>query len=181
MTGIRTAQICDMVSNPRIELGFPRAPAQLTGEAREVLGRIHESREKERQRHNASIQRPSAGTRVATDDHLVLARESDSSLHRQGMGPNLVHEKWTGPGEVVGVVIDGSSFVIEMEGQATRSRTVPTASLKPFYTRTVRPTASHGGRVRTNGVGSGPRARSTLDHFAASMYTVLGRRRVVSA
>ncbi|CAN0534235.1 unnamed protein product, partial [Laminaria digitata] len=55
---------------------------------------------------------------------LVLARESDSSLHRQGMGPKLVHEKWTGPWKVVDVVFEGLSVVIEMEGRVTRSRTV---------------------------------------------------------
>ncbi|CAN0574572.1 unnamed protein product, partial [Laminaria digitata] len=48
---------------------------------------------------------------------LVLARESDSSLHRQGMGPKLVHEKWTGPWKVVDVVFEGLSVVIEMEGR----------------------------------------------------------------
>ena len=66
---------------------------------------------------------------------LVLARESDSSLHRQGMGPKLVHEKWTGPWKVVEVVVEGLSVVIEMEGRATRSRTVSAALLRPFYTR----------------------------------------------
>ena len=69
-----------------------------------------------------------------TDD-LVLARESDSSLHRQGMGSQQVHEKRTGPWKVVEVVVEGLSVVIEMEGRATRSRTVFTASQKPFYTR----------------------------------------------
>ena len=60
-------------------------------EVREALEKIHGGREEARQRRNASIQRPSAGTRVVTGD-LVLARESDSSLHRQGMWPVLVHE-----------------------------------------------------------------------------------------
>ncbi len=50
-------------------------------DVREALGRMREQREKARQRHNASIQRPSAGTRIAAGD-LVLARESDSSLQR---------------------------------------------------------------------------------------------------
>ena len=66
---------------------------------------------------------------------LVLVRESDGSLHRQGMWPKLAHEKWTGPWKVVEVVIEGLSVVIEMEGRTTRSRTVSAASLKPFYTR----------------------------------------------
>ena len=103
-------------------------------EVREALERMREHREKARQLHNASIQRPSAGTRVAASD-LVLARGSDSSLHRQRMGPNLVRDKWTGPWKVVEVVMEELSAVIEMEGRAKRSRTVSTASLKPFYTR----------------------------------------------
>ena len=95
---------------------------------------MRNGREKARQHHNAAIQRPSAGTRIAKGD-LVLARESDSSIHRQGRRPKLIHEKWTGPWKVMGVVLEGLSVVIEMEGRATRSRTVSTASLKPFYTR----------------------------------------------
>ena len=106
----------------------------MTRRPQKALERIHESREKARRRRNASIQRPSPGTRVATGD-LVLARESDSSLHRQGMGSKLVHDKWTGPWKVVEVVIEGLSVVIEMEGRTTRSRTVSAESLKPFYTR----------------------------------------------
>ena len=83
-------------------------------EVREAFERMREHTEKAQQLHNASIQRPSAGTRVALGD-LVLARESDSSLHRQGMGPKLVHEKWTGPWKVVEVLIERLSSVIEME------------------------------------------------------------------
>ena len=61
-------------------------------EIREALESMREEREKARQHHNAAIQQPSAGTRAARGD-LVLAQESDSSLHRQRMGPKLVHEK----------------------------------------------------------------------------------------
>ncbi|CAN0513589.1 unnamed protein product, partial [Scytosiphon promiscuus] len=68
--------------------------------------RIREGREKDRQHHNVTIQRPSAGTCVAKGD-LVLARESDSSLHREGRGPTMAHENWTGPWKVVEVVFDG--------------------------------------------------------------------------
>ena len=51
------------------------------------------------------------------------------------MGPNLVHWKWTSPWEVLELVVEGLSVVIEMEGRTTPSRTVSAASLKPFYTR----------------------------------------------
>ena len=66
---------------------------------------------------------------------IILARKSDSSRHRHGMGLKLVHEKWTGSWRVVEVVIEGLNVVIEMEGRATRSRTDHSPSLKPFYTR----------------------------------------------
>lgn len=103
-------------------------------ELREVLERMREGREKERQHHNVKIHRRSAGTCVAKGD-LVLTRESDSSLHRQWRRPRMVHEKWTGPWKEVEVVFEGLSVVIEMKGLAVRSRTVSAASLKPFYTR----------------------------------------------
>ena len=111
---------------------------------------------------------------------LVLARESDSSLHRQGMGPKLVHEKWTDPWKVVEVLIEGLNAVMEMEGRAKRSRTVSTASLKPFYTRPSNlrhPMEDEFAQMawRANlGLGE----HSTI---AAPMYTLLDRRRVVSA
>lgn len=47
----------------------------------------------------------------------------------------MVDEKWTDSWKVVEVVIEGLSVVIEMGVRAVRSRTVNTASLKPFYTR----------------------------------------------
>ena len=106
----------------------------MTRRPREALERIHQGREKARQRRNASIQRSSAGTRVVTGD-LVLAKVSDSSLHRQGMGAKRVHEKYTGPWKVVEMVIGGLSVVTGMEGKTTRSRTISAASLKPFHTR----------------------------------------------
>ena len=129
-------------------------------EVQETLERIHEDREKERQRRNASIQRPSAGTRVVTSD-LALSMEGDSSLHRQGMGPKLVHEKWTGPWKVAEVAFEGLGVVIEMGGWATRSRTVSAASLKPFYRRPS--------DVR-HPMGSGPCARGVLDCSSTNIH-----------
>ena len=58
----------------------------------------------QRQRHNATVHRPSAGTRVAEGD-FVLARERDSSFDRQGIGSKLVHEKWAGPWKVLRVLL----------------------------------------------------------------------------
>ena len=55
-------------------------------EVAEALKKIHESRVKTRQRRNADIRLPSSGVGSVEGD-LVLARESESSLFRQGMGP----------------------------------------------------------------------------------------------
>ena len=151
-------------------------------EFREALERIHEGREKVRQRRNASIQRPSGGTRVVTGD-FILARESDISPHWQGMGPKLVHEKWTDPWKVVKVVkvvIEGLSVVIEMAGRTTRFRAVSDASLKPFYTRPsdLRYPMEDKLAQMAGGADLGLKGNSTT---AAPVYTPLARRRGVSA
>ena len=65
-------------------------------EVTEAMKKIHQSRVKTRHRRNAEVRRPSSGVGSVEGD-LVLARESESSLFQQGMGPKLVHEKWTGP------------------------------------------------------------------------------------
>ena len=70
---------------------------------REVVGalkNIHEGRVKTRQRRSAEIRWPSSGVGSVEGD-LVLERETESSLVRQGVGPKLVHEKWTGPWKIV--------------------------------------------------------------------------------
>ena len=149
-------------------------------EVREALERMRGGREKARQHHNAAIQRPSAGARVTRRD-LVLARERDSSLHRQGMGPKLAYEKWTGPWTEVDAVFQGLSVVIEMEGWATRSRTFSTASLKPFYPRSSdlrHPMEDECAHVAW---GAGLELEAHFSTTAAPMYTLLDRRRVVSS
>ena len=87
---------------------------------------------KTRQRRSMEIRRPSSGLGSVEDD-LVLARESESSRFRQGMGPKLVYEKLTGSWKVVKIVFKGFSAVIEMERRKTRTRTVSMASIQPFY------------------------------------------------
>ena len=79
---------------------------------------------------------PSSGVGSVEGD-LILERESESSLFRQGMRPKLVHEKWTGPWKVVKVVFKGLSAVIEMEGRKTWTRTVSMAFLKLFFRRSA--------------------------------------------
>ena len=82
----------------------------------EALEKIHESRVKTRQRRNAEIRRLSSAVGSIHGD-LVLARGSGSSLFSQGIGPKLVHEKWTGPWKVGRMVFKELSSVIEMEGR----------------------------------------------------------------
>ena len=77
-------------------------------------------------------------------------------------------------------MIEGLSVVIEMEGRTMRSRTVFSASLKPFYTRPSdlrHPTEDEFAQMAW-GPDVGFEGQSTT---AAPMYTLLDRRRVVSA
>lgn len=46
-----------------------------------------------------------------------------------------IYEKQTGSWKVVELLFNEINTVIEMEGRETRSKTVSTASLEPFYTR----------------------------------------------
>ena len=147
-------------------------------EVAEALKKIHEDKEASRQRRNAKISRSSPSVNVAEGD-LVLARESDSSLFRQGMGPKLVHEKWTGPWTVTRVVFKGLSAVIEMNGRRKRSRTVSVASLKPFHRRSSdlrHPIGDEFAQIAW-GADLGLKGDSVA---AAPMYTLIDRKQMVS-
>ena len=76
--------------------------------------------------------------------------------------------------------MEGLSLVIEMEGWATRFRTVSTASLKPSYPRpsVLRHPVEVGFAQITWGADLGLKEHSTA---AAPMYTLLDRKRVVSS
>ena len=78
------------------------------------------------------------------------------------------------------MVIEGLSVVIEMEGRMTRSRTVSAALLKPFYTRPfdLRYPMEDEFAQMAWGADLGLGGHSTT---AAPMYTLLDRRRVLSA
>ena len=75
-------------------------------EAAEARSKICESKQAGRQRRSAKISRPPAGVNIAEGD-IVLAREGDCSLFRQGLGRELEHEKWTGPWTATKVVLKG--------------------------------------------------------------------------
>ena len=66
---------------------------------------------------------------------LVPVRESDSTLYKEGRGPKLVHEKWTGPWRVIEILQPGLSMTVKMQGRKERVRRVAAASVKPFYER----------------------------------------------
>lgn len=56
----------------------------------------HEERQRARDKRDEENKMPTPGIRVKGGD-LVLLLETTSSLHREGVGPKLVHEKWTYP------------------------------------------------------------------------------------
>ena len=79
---------------------------------------------------------------------------------------------------MVKVVVEGLSTVIEMEGRVLRSRTVFSASFKPFYTRAsyIHPIEFEFAQMAW-GVVLGLGGYSAT---VAAIYTMLDRRRVVS-
>ena len=96
-------------------------------EVAEALKKTHESRVKTRQRRNAEIRRPSSGVGSVEGD-LILERESESSLFRQGMRPKLVHEKWTGPWKVVKVVFKGCLLYTSPSPRDQRGSRMPSSA-----------------------------------------------------
>lgn len=79
---------------------------------------------------------PSSGV-ACVDGDLVLERESETSLFRQGMGPQLLHKMWTGPLKVDKVVFIKMSAAIVMKPRKSRTRTVSMAFLKLFFRRSA--------------------------------------------
>ena len=68
-------------------------------ELRAVLKKRQEDKNKRRVRHNAAIGRQSPGERARVGD-LMLVKEADSKLAREGTHAKLAHEHWTGPWRV---------------------------------------------------------------------------------
>ena len=60
-----------------------------------ALEKRQADKEKARAKANTLIKRPPAGASMRLGD-LVMVRESDSALHRDGKG-KLQHERYTGP------------------------------------------------------------------------------------
>ena len=75
---------------------FVETRRQYLREVRLVLEKRHSDRARARQRVNDTIARQSPGSTAAPGD-LVLVRESDSNIQRNGLGGKLEHERWTGP------------------------------------------------------------------------------------
>ena len=102
-------------------------------EVRLALEKRQADKEKERARANALIKRPSAGTSMNVGD-LVMVKESDSALHRDGKG-KLQHERYTGPWEIQEVLTTGLSAKVMMRGRRPRTRTVAASEVKPVHVR----------------------------------------------
>ena len=85
---------------------------------------------------NAQVGRGSPGRHAKVGD-LIMVKEADSSLARQGVHPKLSHDHWTAPWKVVGIPRPGSSLVVNPNGRSIRRRIVSVANVKPFYLRPV--------------------------------------------
>jgi len=53
---------------------------------------------------------------------MVLVRESDSTIHRNGLGGKLQHDRWTGLWKVTKVLQKSLIFDVEMDGRNLRTR-----------------------------------------------------------
>ena len=101
-----------------------------------MLDKRQADKDKARVAFNAKVGRGSPGRHAKVGD-LVMVKEADSSLARQGVHPKLSHDHWTAPWEVVGIPRPGSSLVVNLTGRSIRRRTVSVANVKPFYLRPV--------------------------------------------
>ena len=106
---------------------FMETRRQYLREVRLVLEKRHSDRAR-------TIARQSPGSTAAPGD-LVLVRESDSSIQRNGLGGKLEHERWTGPWKVTNILQKGLVVEVEMEGRKLRSRRVSPSGIKPFHVR----------------------------------------------
>jgi len=100
----------------------------------EILAKRQEVLTRQRERHNAKIARESPGAKTQVGD-LVLVRETPVSIYRDSLHPKLAHEHFTGPWNVVNVVLARLCFTVQLNGRRIRQRRVVAADVKPFHQR----------------------------------------------
>ena len=106
-------------------------------ELRGILKKRQEDKNKRRVRHNAAIMRHSSGERARVGD-LMLVKEADSKMAREGTHAKLAHEHWTGPWQMTAIEQPGISYQATMSGRRIRRRTVSAANIKTFHLRPER-------------------------------------------
>ena len=113
---------------------FVETRRQHLREVRLVLEKRPLSRAQARQRANDAIVSQLPGS-VSVPGDLVLVRESDSTIHRRGLGGKPQHERWTGPWRVTNIIQKGLLVKVVIEGRNLRSRRVFPSGIKTFHVR----------------------------------------------
>lgn len=103
-------------------------------ETMRIVRKRRAMKNQDRERHNERISRASPGA-TANAGNTVLATESASTLHSGGVHPNLAHDHFAGPWQVVNVVRAGLSFTIRLNGRHIRQRMVAATDMKTFHRR----------------------------------------------
>lgn len=80
------------------------------------------------------VARASSGAEAQLGDE-GLVRQSASTLHRDGIHPNLIHHHFTGPSWVDIVVRAGLTFNVGLHGRSIRLRTGVASDTKPLHLR----------------------------------------------
>ena len=62
---------------------------------------------------------------------------ADSSLHQEGLGTGMAHEKWTEPWSVVSRPISGISREVKARAAVSGRTLVSAAHVKTFYARSI--------------------------------------------
>lgn len=95
-------------------------------ELRGILNRWQEDKNRGRVQHNAAILRKSPGEWARVGD-LVLIKEVDGQVAREGIHTKLAHEYWTGPWEMIAIEQPGPSCQATLSGRRIRMRPVSSA------------------------------------------------------
>lgn len=101
---------------------------------REILDKRQEAQNKQRERHNARLDRESPGTHAAVGD-LVLVKEPSGVWHRDGQHPKLAHDHYTSPWGVTEFIQNRLYFTVQLNGPRGRLRKVAATDVKPYHVR----------------------------------------------
>ena len=98
--------------------------------AKAVLEKRRTDKDEARNASDVHVDRGSPGRHANVRD-LVMVKDADSSLARQGTHLKLSQEPWTAPGKVESIPRSGSSLVVNLSGRTLMRRAVSVANVNP--------------------------------------------------